>query len=56
MLPEYRSTFKHFSAQGLGGEALAAQTYLFTERPFQFDLPGSAADVKFRDKWHEAAI
>ena len=56
MLPEFRSTFRHFSVQGLAGEELAAKTYLFTERPFQFDVPGSAADVKFRGKWHEAAI
>jgi hypothetical protein len=56
MLPEYRSTFLHFSAQGLDGEDLAAQTYLFTERPFQFDTPGSDADVNFRSKWRQAVI
>lgn len=56
MLPEFRSTFHHFSVQGLSGEDLAAKTYLFTERPFQFDVPGSAADVRFRGKWRLAVL
>jgi hypothetical protein len=56
MLPEFRRTFNRFSGQGLGSEDLAARTYLFTERPVEFDRPGSAADVHFRGKWRVAVI
>ncbi len=56
MLPEFRRTFDRFRSQGLGGEEMAAKTYLFTERPFQLDVPGSAADLKFRGKWRTTLI
>jgi hypothetical protein len=51
MLPEFRKVFMRHASAGLQGPELAVRTYLDTERPFQFNAPGSAAEQKFRAAW-----
>ena len=55
MLPLYRQWWDYWQAQGLTDEELAARTYLWAERPLQYNVPGSAADVGIRRKWLEAS-
>lgn len=51
MLVEFRKVFIRHVSAGLQGIELAVRTYLDTERPFQFNLPGNAAELKFRAAW-----
>jgi murein DD-endopeptidase MepM/ murein hydrolase activator NlpD len=51
MLPEFVREFNRGMGRGLQGEGLAAFTYLNAEKPFQFNQPGNAAELMFRDKW-----
>jgi hypothetical protein len=51
MLPHFTQVFRTWSAEGLEGEALAVKTYLWTERPFQYNIPGNDAEKAFRRNW-----
>jgi murein DD-endopeptidase MepM/ murein hydrolase activator NlpD len=53
MLPQFHYWYNHWAAEGLFGENLAAHTYLWTERPRDYNVPGSAPDVHFRARWRE---
>ncbi|MFN0070107.1 MAG: NlpC/P60 family protein [Chloroflexota bacterium] len=51
MLPHFAQVYATWSARGLVDEDLATQTYLWTERPFQYNVPGNDAEVVFRKHW-----
>lgn len=51
MLTEYERAYGNGQAYGLTGDDLAAHAYLYAERPWQYDIAGSAADQRFREKW-----
>jgi cell wall-associated NlpC family hydrolase len=54
ILAAYVQWHDYWAAQGLEGEDLAARAYLWAERPADYNVPGSAADRRIRQKWHEA--
>src|SRR3954452_18986446 len=51
MLAEYARWYDYWADQGLVGEDLAARAYLWAERPADYNVPGSAADRRIRQKW-----
>ncbi len=55
MLPEFTRWQDYWASLGLTGEDLGARTYLWAERPFAYDVPGSAADRGLRRRWQEAS-
>jgi cell wall-associated NlpC family hydrolase len=55
MLPQYVQWYDYWTGQGLVGEDLAARAYLWAERPKDYNVPGSAADQRIRQKWREAS-
>lgn len=51
ILPEFRRVFRRWQTAGRTGEDLAVRTYLWTERPFDFQNLDSAAARRFREQW-----
>ena len=58
MVPHFHEQYIRWQAAGFAGEPLAVRTYLWTERPWQYDLadmngrPISRAAELFRAEWH----
>lgn len=55
MLPIYRANWEHFKAQGYTGEELAWRVCCWSEQPWDYKNPDSAAAQGYREGWRAAA-